>query len=129
MMHLRNSSCAANPQLNGQLCHRDPKDFQKSLVSAKVKTDSYRNAYANDHNISFLPAVTSTSGHVHCELLRILLLQAHRETEECFECSGLPAQYDSDFFKFKRAAFYGAIKSKAGLSFAKAAVMRVFSSF
>ena len=25
MTHLRNSSCAANPQLNSQLCH--PKDF------------------------------------------------------------------------------------------------------
>ena len=123
MTHLRNGSCAANPQLNGQLCHRD---FQKSLVSAaKVKIDSYCNAYANDHNISFMPAVTSTSGHVHCELLRILFLQAHRETEEYFERSGLPAQSSSDFFKFKRAAFHGAIKSKAGLAFAKAAAMRV----
>ena len=59
------------------LCHCDPKDFQKSLVSAakvktdsyrhvyaKVKTDSYRHAYANDHNISFMPAVTSTTGNV-----------------------------------------------------------------
>ena len=78
------------------------------------------------HNISFMPAVTSTSGHAHCELLRvsILFLQAHRETEEHFERSGLPARLDSDFLKFKRAAFYGAIKSKAGLSFAKAAAMR-----
>ena len=72
-----------------------------------------------------MPAVASTSGHVHCELLRLLFLQAHRETEEYFERSGLPAQSSSDFFKFKRAAFHGAIKSKAGLAFAKAAAMRV----
>ena len=54
-----------------------------------------------------------------------LFLRAHRETEEYFEHSGLPAQSDTDFFKFKRAAFYRAIKSKAGLAFAKAAAMRV----
>ena len=71
-----------------------------------------------------MPAVTSTSGNVHCELFHILFLQAHRETEEYFERSGFPAQSDTDFFKFKHAAFYGAIKSKAGLSFAKAAAMR-----
>ena len=84
------------------------------FLPAKVKTDSssYSNAYANDHNISFMPAVTSTSGNVHCELLRILFLQAHHETEEYFERSGLPAQYDSDFFKFKHTAFYVAIKSQ-----------------
>ena len=64
----------------------------------------------------------STSGNVQCELLRILFLQAHRETEEYFERSGLSAQSDN---KFKRAAFQGAIKSKAGLAFAKAAAMRV----
>ena len=47
MTHLRNGSCEANPQLNWQLCHRDPKDFQTSSVSAaKIKTDSYRNAYS-----------------------------------------------------------------------------------
>ena len=75
--------------------------------------------------MSFMPAVTSTSGNVHRELLRILFLQAHRETEEYFERSGLPSQSDTDFFKFKRAAVHGAIKSKAGLAFAKAASMRV----
>jgi hypothetical protein len=91
-LHSDNCSCAANPQLNSQLCHSDPKDFQKSLVSAaKVKIDSYCNVYANDHNISFLPAVTSTSGNVHCELLCILFLQAHHETKEYFDHSGLPS--------------------------------------
>jgi hypothetical protein len=114
MTYLHNSSCTANPQLNSQLCHRD---FQKSLVSAaKIKIDSYSNTYANDHNISFMPAVTSTSGNVHSELLSILFLQAPHETEEYFECSCLPPQSDTDFFQFKRAAFHGAIKSKLGLT-------------
>ena len=55
----------------------------------------------------------------------ILSLQAHSKTEEYFERSCLPAQLDSDFFKFKHEAFYGAIKSKSGLAFAKAAAMCV----
>ena len=58
-----------------------------------------------------MPAVTSTSGNVHCELLRILFPQAHCETEEYFERSGLPRNMTQTFFKFKRVAFYGAIKS------------------
>jgi hypothetical protein len=33
----------------------------------------------------------------------------------------------SDFFKFKQAAFYGAIKSKAGLAIAKAALMCIIT--
>ena len=36
-----------------------------------------------------------------------------RETEEYFDRFGLSAQLDSDFFKYKRAAFYGAIESNA----------------
>ena len=48
------------------------------LSTAKVKIDSYSNAYANDsdhnHDISFMPAVTSTSSNVHCKLLCILFL-------------------------------------------------------
>ena len=58
-----------------------------------------------------------------CACLHILVLALTPHL--AFERSGLPAQYESDFFKFKHAAFYGVIKSKAGLSFAKAAVMRV----
>ena len=72
-----------------------------------------------------MPAVTSTSSNVHCELLRILFLQAHHKAEEYFERPGLPSQSDTDFFKFERAAFHGAIKSKSGLTFAKAATMQV----
>ena len=53
-----------------QYLHHDAGDCD--LVIVEVAT--YCNAYANDHNISFKPAVTSTSGNVHCELLCILFL-------------------------------------------------------
>ena len=94
-------------------------------MTTTTKKRSYHNDYANDHNISFMPAVTSTSGNVHYKLLHILFLQAHQETEEYFMCYGLPEQSDTDLFKFKLAAFYGSIKSKAGVAFAKASAMRV----
>jgi hypothetical protein len=33
------------------------------------------------NSISFVPAVGTTSGRLHCERVRILFLQTHRETE------------------------------------------------
>ena len=38
-------------------------------------------AIGNNQNISFLPAIVSISTRMHDEFLRLLLLQAHRETE------------------------------------------------
>ncbi len=59
------------------------------LSSAKLT------ATDNNQNISFLPAIVSTSTRMHGEFLRLLFLQAHRETE---------------------AAFYQNLKSKVGLA-------------
>ena len=50
---------------------------------------------------------------MHGEVLRLLFLQAHRETEAHFTAAGMP-------FRFKRAAFYQGLKSKVGLAAAKA---------
>jgi hypothetical protein len=55
------------------------------------------------------------------KFLRILFLQAHRETEAHFTAAGMPSQRNqSDSFRFKRAAFYQSLKSKVGLAAAKA---------
>jgi hypothetical protein len=44
---------------------------------------------------------------VHGEFLRVLFLQARRETEAHFTAAGMPSQHNqSDSFRFKRAAFY-----------------------
>ena len=68
-----------------------------------------------------MPGVAITSGRFHCELLRLLFLQAHRETEEYYRLFGVSAQTNQDSFRYKRAAFYAGIKGKVGLIFAKAA--------
>ena len=122
--HDRHGSSSAHPHLNGTLSHPDSPDTPLN-EAAKRKVNKYRNSYANNHSISFLPAITSTSARMHGEFLRLLFLQAHRETEDYFAFMGTPAQPDQDQFRFRRAAFYSSLKSKVGLIAAKAAALRI----
>jgi len=63
---------------------------------------------------------------MHCEFLRLLFLQAHRETETHFTATGVPSQRNqSDSFHFKHAAFFQLLKSKVGLDVAKVAAFRI----
>ena len=97
---------SGNVQQNGLLSH--PQDLDAPLrLAALRKIDGYRQQYADNHNISFLPAIMSTSTRVHGEFLRLLFLQAHRETEAHFTAAGMSSQRNqSDSFRFNRAAFY-----------------------
>ena len=62
---------------------------------------------------------------MHGEFLRLLFLQAHRETEAHFTAAGMSSQTNnSEELRFKRAAFYNGLKSKVGLA-AKAAELRI----
>ena len=58
--HDRIGSSKSNPQLNGTLSHPNAPDALLNQA-AQRKVQKYRNAYANNHTISFLPAITSTS--------------------------------------------------------------------
>jgi len=61
--------------------------------------------------------------------LRLLFLQAHRETEAHFNATGIPSQRNqSDSFRFKRATFFQSLKSKVGLAAAKAAALQITRS-
>jgi hypothetical protein len=63
---------------------------------------------------------------MHCEFLRLLFLQAHRETEGHFTAAGMSSQHNQlDSFWFKSTAFYQNLKSKVGLAAAKAVVLRI----
>ena len=64
-----------------------------------------------------MPALASTSGRLHSEFVRLLFLQAHRETGRFFAASGVQlAQHDRGQFHFHRAAFSAQIKEKVGSS-------------
>ena len=68
----------------------------------------------------------STSTSMHGEFLRLLFLQAHRETEAHFTAAGMSSQRNQlDSFRFKRAVFYQSLKSKVGLAAAKVAALRI----
>jgi hypothetical protein len=53
-------------QQNGSLLH--PQDLDGSMrIAAQRKTNAYKQTYADNQNISFLPAIMSTSNRMHGE--------------------------------------------------------------
>ena len=63
---------------------------------------------------------------MHGEFLRLLFLQAHRETEAHFTAAGMSSQTNnSEALRFKRETFYNGLKSKVGLAAAKATTLRI----
>ena len=78
-----------------------------------MKIAAYQQQYADNQNISFLPAIVSTSTRMHGEFLRLLFLQAHRETEEAhFTAAGMSSQTNNpEALRFKGDAFYNGLKT------------------
>jgi hypothetical protein len=113
--------------VNGHLKY--PNNLDQSLNDAAAdKIRKYRADYNNrpPSAVSFMPALASTSGRLHSEFVRLLFLQAHRETDRFFAASGVQsAQFDRDQFHFLRTAFLTELKSKVGLALPKAAALRV----
>ena len=85
--HYRGGAAPRNWHRNGELLH--PGQPDKGLdQKAATKIAKYREVY-RDHRrqLDFLPAIASTSGRIHCELLCLLFLHARRETTRFFEIS------------------------------------------
>jgi hypothetical protein len=81
---------SSDPTLNGHLKY--PNNLDQSLNDAAVdKIRKYRADYNNrsPSAVSFMPAIVSTSGRLHSEFVRLLFLQAHRETDRFFAASGV----------------------------------------
>ncbi len=73
-----------------------------------------------------MSAIASTSGRLHSEFIRLLFLQAHRQTDRFFAASGVQlAQTDRGLLHFPRAVFSTTLKAKVGSTLAKDAVLRV----
>ena len=73
---------SSDPNLIGHLHY--PNDVDRSLnEAAPDKIRTYRADYNNNppNAISFMPAIASTSGRLHSEFVRLLFLQARRETD------------------------------------------------
>ena len=81
---------SSDPSINGHLHY--PNDMDRSLNEAAAdKIRKYRADYNNNPPpcISFMPAIASTSERSHSEFVRLLFLQAHRETDRFFAASGV----------------------------------------
>ena len=79
---------SSDQNLNGHL--HDPNDIDRSLNEAAAdKIRKYRADYNNNPptTISFMPAIASTSARLHSEFVRLLFLQAHRQTDRFFATS------------------------------------------
>jgi hypothetical protein len=73
-----------------------------------------------------MTAIANTSDRLHSEFVRLLFLQAHRETDRFFATSGVQlAQTQRGMFHFRRAAFSAQLKAKVGSTLAKAAALRI----
>ena len=98
---------SSDPSINGHLHY--PNDLNGSLnETAADEIRQYRDDYNNrpSNTLSVIPAIASTSGCLHGELMVILFLQAHRETDRFFADSGVQiAQSDRDQFHYRGAAF------------------------
>ena len=125
MRHYRGGAAPRHWHRNRALLHpgNPDKDLDEKAASKIAK---YRELY-RDHRrqLDFLPAIASTSGRIHSELLRLLFLHAHRETTRFFEIfdDGHAQPYTSRF-TYRRAAFFNTLKSKTGLMVARAAALR-----
>ena len=95
-------------------------------IAAQRKIAAYQQQYADNQNISFLPAIVSTSTRMHGKFLRLLFLQDHLETEAHFTAIGMSSQHiNTEALRFNRDAFYNGLKSKVGLASVKAAALLV----
>jgi hypothetical protein len=106
---------SADPDLNGHL--RYPNNLDQSLNDTVDKILKYRADYNNNppRGVGFMSTIASTSGRLCSEFIRILFLQAHRDTDHFFETSRvLSAQSDRGFFHHRRVAFSSMIKSRVG---------------
>jgi len=125
MRHYRGGAAPRNWHRNGELLHPGKPDKDLDEKAAR-KITKYREHY-RDHrrHLDFMPAIASTSGRIHCELLRLLFLHAHRETTRFFEIwDEGHAQPNTLRFTYRRAAFFNTLKSKTGLMVARAAALR-----
>jgi hypothetical protein len=77
--------------------------------------------------VSFMPALASTSGRLHSEFVRLLFLQAHRETDRFFAASGVQLAQTNPCvqFHFRRTAFGSILKSRVGNILTKTTALRI----
>ena len=80
--HYRAGDAPRNWHRNGELLH--PGNPDKDIDEKAARTIAKYRELHRDHqrHLDFLPAIASTSGRIHCELLRLLFIHVRRETTQ-----------------------------------------------
>jgi hypothetical protein len=79
-----------DPALNGNLRYHNNLDQSLNDTAAdKLRKNRADYNFNPSRGVGFMPTIASTSGRLHSEFIRILFLQAHRETDRFFEASGV----------------------------------------
>ena len=111
-----------NPTLNGTLLHQD---LDLALYQrARAKVDKYREGYAA-HGLrhAFLPAIVSTSGRIHGELLRLLFNLADMKTSNSLAALGEAIDVESEVYCRRRSGNFWRMRAALGLACAQAATL------
>ena len=91
---------------------------------AQAKVDKYREGYAAPGlRHAFLPAVVSTSGRIHGELLRLPFILADKKTTRSFEALGEAFDVDSEVYCWRRSGIFWRMRASLGLACAQAATL------
>ena len=98
------------------------------MTQLPYKIRKYHADYNNNPPsvVSFMPAIASTSGRLHSEFIRLLFLQAHRETDRFFAASGvqLPSSNRGPFH-YRHTTCSSMIKSRVGNIHSEDAALRI----
>ena len=116
------SSQNSKPTLNGTLRHQD---LDLALYQrAQVKVDKYREGYAaNGLRHAFLPAIVSTSGRIHGELLRLLFNLADKKTSNSLAALGEAIDVESEVYCRRRSGNFWRMRAALGLACAMATLL------
>jgi hypothetical protein len=105
----------------GQL--RNPDNPDRILEGdAANKIRNYRDAYAVNRQVAFLPACMSTSGRIHGEFLRLLFFLSNKQADDYFAALGYEAHKEE--FCHRRGVFFYRNRCTIGLACAQAVALR-----
>jgi hypothetical protein len=118
---------SSDPSINGHLHY--PNDVDRSLnedTSDKIGKNHSDHNNNPPNDVSFMPAIASTSGRLHSEFVRLLFLQAHRETDRFFIDLGVQVVESNNVqFHYLLVSFSSQMKFKCENILAKVATLRI----
>ena len=104
----------------GQLRNPDnPDHILESAAADKIR--NYRDAYAVNRQVAFLPACMSTSDRIHGELLRLLFFLSNKQADDYFAALGYEAHKEE--FCHRRCVFFYSNRCTIGLACAQAVAL------